>query len=185
MPAGSPLPSFLSSIGGGAARRARGFTLLELMVVLAIIAVMTSLVLMVRGAPNANKRVEEEGKKLRVLISALSDEAVLTGRDMGMQFFLGGYAFLALEDDGKWRYMSESPFGKRHFPARFRVRVTLEDRLVELPNEADREPKPQLVFGTTGETVPFKIDIEGVNGYRMVLSGNGRGGMQLQRPDKS
>ncbi|MBF0152323.1 MAG: hypothetical protein HQL64_01070 [Magnetococcales bacterium] len=158
---------------------------MELMVVLSIVAVMTSMVLMVRGTPNNLKKIEDEGKRLKALISMVSDEAIVTGRELGMQFYQKGYAFLGREDDGKWRYILEKPLGKRLLPPGFRMELTLETRPVELKTEEEHDIKPHMVFGTTGETLPFKLDLQGPNGQRMTLSGNGRGTIQLQRPNRS
>ncbi|MBF0424046.1 MAG: type II secretion system minor pseudopilin GspH [Magnetococcales bacterium] len=162
-----------------------GFTLLELLVVMTIIAVMTSMVMMVRSVPGADKKAEEEGKRLKVLISLAGEEAILTSREIGMQIYQEGYVFLVRADDGKWQNLSDKILKKRAFPAGFHVELALENRQVILPGEGDRDRKPQLVFGTTGESIPFKLVLHGLNGYHMTLSGNGRGGMQLQRSGKS
>ncbi|MEO5370733.1 MAG: type II secretion system minor pseudopilin GspH [Magnetococcus sp. DMHC-1] len=162
-----------------------GFTLLELLVVMIIIAVMTSMAMMVRSVPGADKKAEEEGKRLKVLMSLAGEEAILTSREIGMRLYQEGYVFLARADDGNWQYLNDKILRKRAFPPGFHIELALENRQVALPGEGDRDRKPQLVFGTTGESIPFKLVLHGLNGYHMTLSGNGRGGMQLQRSDKS
>ncbi|MBF0176304.1 MAG: type II secretion system minor pseudopilin GspH [Magnetococcales bacterium] len=175
----------LRSDGSPIARRDRGFTLLELMVVMVIIGVVTSMALMVRGVPDVGELAKEEGKRLKVLISFSTEEAILTGREVGMQFYRGGYLFLQRENDEKWQYVSDGPMKERRFPPGFRAELTLDGRTVELPTGDERKPKPHLVFGTTGETASFRLELQGPKGYRMVLSGNGRGGMELKRSDRS
>ncbi len=80
---------------------ARGFTLLEVMVVLVLIGIITSLALLsVGGGPK--ERLAEEGQRLAALIQLHQQEATLSGDSRGVRFSRTGYAILRQGEKGAW-----------------------------------------------------------------------------------
>jgi len=69
-------------------RRDRGFTLLELMVVVAIMALATRLVFLNAGAFIPGWQMNAQARKLASRISFLASEARIQGRRMGLEFDL-------------------------------------------------------------------------------------------------
>lgn len=89
-------------------RDERGFTLVELMVVLAIVGLTTGTVLLVAtdGRPSVAREAERFGARL---IRA-REEAVLSNHAMEVAVSSDGYSFRA-RDAGGWRTLSDAPFG--------------------------------------------------------------------------
>ncbi len=85
----------------------RGFTLVELMVVIFIIGIASAAVVMTAGAPDRGARGEAE--QLAARIAALRDHAILQSRTMAVWVRPSGYGFEA-RAEGVWKPLSEAPF---------------------------------------------------------------------------
>jgi general secretion pathway protein H len=85
----------------------RGFTLVELMVVIFIIGIASAAVVMTAGAPNRGAR--DEAEQLAARIAALRDHAILQSRSMAVWVRPSGYGFEA-RAQGAWQPLSEAPF---------------------------------------------------------------------------
>jgi general secretion pathway protein H len=85
----------------------RGFTLVELMVVIFIIGVASTAVVLTAGSPDRGARNEAE--QLAARIAALRDQAVLQSRTMAMWVRPSGYGF-EMRLAGRWQPLAEAPF---------------------------------------------------------------------------
>ena len=107
--------------------RARGFTLLEILLVLLIMAIATAMVL-----PNAfsppSARLAEEGRHLRQVLQLASEEAQLRGMPLRWTAFAQHYVFEVLDGEGKWRRLSDRVFVSHSLPDGVRIQhVRLQD----------------------------------------------------------
>jgi general secretion pathway protein H len=80
--------------------RARGFTLIEVLVVVAIIVIVVGLV-GVRLARGPEDLVREESERLALVLSAAREEAILQGRVFAFGAGRESYGFMRLEKDGR------------------------------------------------------------------------------------
>ena len=64
-------------------RASRGFTLIELMVVMVIISVLIGLAVLSTGFASTSRELDSEAERLAGLIGVLTDEAVLDNREYG------------------------------------------------------------------------------------------------------
>lgn len=86
---------------------ARGFSLVELMVVLFIIGIASTAVVMTMGSPE--RGVRDEAEQFAARLAALRDNAILQSRNMAVTVRPSGYGF-ETRNDGNWVPLSEAPF---------------------------------------------------------------------------
>jgi general secretion pathway protein H len=134
------------------ARSARGFTLIEVLVVLTIIALLVSLVA-VKLTPDARQSVANEGVQLAALLTHARHEAIATGVPLAWQRTEAGYQFLQRGLDRKWQPMdSEASLRARALPTGVSVAS------IETPNKASRANQT-VIFLPTGIADPFRITL--------------------------
>jgi general secretion pathway protein H len=131
---------------------ARGFTLLEIMVVLVLVGIITSFALLsVGGGPR--ERLAEEARRLAALVELHQQEAILRGETRGIQFGRAGYALLSLGEKGEWQSPAAADTLIRHaLPEDITLGLWIEDRPVDLKTAGQW---PQVVLLASGETTEF------------------------------
>ena len=121
----------------------RGFTLIELVVVLAIIALGAAAVLF--SVPGPERSLRDSSERLAAQAAALRDEAVLGARPMAIRIVAGGYRFEHY-DGLAWVGEREKPF-----------------RAVELPEGMTVTAVPsgeqRIRFDTTGLADPVVLSL--------------------------
>lgn len=141
----------------------KGFTLIELMVVLVVVGLLVSLVGMNIGGGGERRELTEATRTLYLRMQVAADEAILTSREIGIQFQENnGYRFVGFDRDAA-EWIPEPPGG---LPGgRLPEWVALE-----LDSEADSgggtglgdseaELVPDIVFFSSGEMTPFELSL--------------------------
>lgn len=113
-----------------------GLTLVEMLVVLAIIGIMTGMVVLGMGN-GSDRQAEIEAKRLAARLTLAADEAMVSDRALGLAWDRTGYRFVA-EQNGAWRDDDASALE----PHRLGQKVTL--------TASSRSPLP-IGEGTPGE----------------------------------
>ena len=150
----------ISATGSDRARRPpgapRGFTLVELLVVLLLIGLLVSLaVLSVRTASPA-ERLQEEAARLYARMDLAREEAVLRAQSLGLAVDREGYRFLALAEGG-WSTLADDRLLAAHrLPRDTRVEAAIDGVDIALDERAEDadERGPQIFFLASGEILP-------------------------------
>lgn len=93
--------------------RANGFTLVELMVVLAIMALAATAVVLT--IPGEERTVRSEADRLAARLAAARDVAVIEGRSVSVRFAPSGYGF-ERRIGGNWQPLPGRAFERRNWP---------------------------------------------------------------------
>ena len=82
-------------------RRQNGFTLFEILVVVFIIAIIASTAVVSTGVLRDDRQLDREADRAVALLELAMDDAVLQGRDFGIEFMRTGYRFVEYDPDGQ------------------------------------------------------------------------------------
>jgi general secretion pathway protein H len=93
-------------------RREAGFTLVELMVVLAVMGLLAGLA--VWRWPEGSGRVRSDAVALSSRIAAARDQAILSGRAIALEVDASGYRFVQRGDNG-WQAVTEPALRERRW----------------------------------------------------------------------
>ncbi len=157
------------------ADRDRGFTLIELLVTIVIIGIILSIAVMSLSLVGDDREVRKEAQRLMSLLEVAKDDAVLQGREFGVEFLLGSYRFVEYEPvSGQWLdILGEDLLRTRQIPEEMEIslfledkRITLEENPIELA-DADRADAttqarnyaPHIMIFSSGDMTPFEVHI--------------------------
>lgn len=149
---GNKRPILPSRLRGGPGA-GNGFTLVELMVVIAILAVVTATVMF--AIPDPRGRLIDEAEKFAARAHAARDDAILQSRDMRVRVTPAGYS-VERRRLGQWQPLADKPFA----PARW--------------GSGTGAGAGQIDFDATGGAVPATIILTRESErVAVTVSGNG------------
>lgn len=175
------------------APRAAGFTLIELLVVIVILGIMAAMVLLSVGTLRSEDVAETEARRLTALLELVGEEALLQGRDFGVEFFEDGYRFLSWDpDSGLWSAIDdEQALRRRTLPPELRLVLAVDGREVIVDTEQRRRGRrqdeivPQVAVFSSGEFTPFELFLVTDRvADAWVLRGLMRGDLELLEPER-
>jgi general secretion pathway protein H len=147
--------------------RSRGFTLVEILVVVVIMAVVISLAVLSIGVTGRDSQLDEESRRIEGLVALLHERALLEGRDFGLRIEPAAYEFVVYEPTrDRWLTLNEEhEFRRRDLPKGLTFQLELDSQIVVLkPIErnlaADQAPPgPQVAVAASGEGTPFRLTL--------------------------
>ena len=146
--------------------RLSGFTLLEILVVVVIIVIFTSVVALSVRTVGMERKLKEEALRLTSLLELASDEAVLSGRDLGLRVEPEGYRFLLFDyPSGSWypldadRVLRPRPFPEQTVTELYLegLRIDLSEGMIGDDGQLLETPLPQILILSSGELTPFTL----------------------------
>jgi general secretion pathway protein H len=128
-----------------------GFTLIEIMVVLLILAITLGMV-GINLQRGDNNRVQEEADRIVILLQAAREEAILQGQVFAVQFSTDGYRFLRLSNKGKLELIEQDDvLAPRSLPDGVTLSFTLDG--------AAADSEAGLVLDPSGSFIPFVLTL--------------------------
>jgi general secretion pathway protein H len=146
--------------------RSKGFTLVEILVVVVIMAIVISLAVLSIGTTGRDAQLDEESRRIEGLVGLLHERALLEGRDFGLRIEPAAYEFVVY-DSRRDRWMTldqEHEFRRRALPKGVSFQLELDSRIVVIkPMDrnltSDAAPPPQLAIAASGEGTPFRLTL--------------------------
>ncbi|MGB5347800.1 MAG: type II secretion system minor pseudopilin GspH [Woeseia sp.] len=154
-------------------RAQRAFTLIEVMVVVVIVGIISAVVLISTGLLENDRDMQEEARRFGTLIELAADEALLQGRDFGVEFTQNGYRFVEFDpfQEQWYEVAGDDLLRPRALADDLRFELFIEDRRVLLSaepatlggddEEADDRRKanyaPHTLVLSSGLLSPFKL----------------------------
>ncbi len=141
-------------------RRAGGFTLIEILVVVVIIAILFTITTLSMDATDRDDPAREDIERVSALIDLAGDRAIIEGGEYGLHISRDGYRFMQyFGEEGGWITPDDRAFRHRDWPEDVEVELEADGGRVELDSELDEddEPTPQILLTATGESTPFTL----------------------------
>ena len=158
-----------------------GFTLFELLIVVAIITITISVVQLAPGLSDETRDLKRIGKDLGKLFHLLNQEAVFESRNYAISVQDKGFIVLEF-NDGKWLPAPDSFFKKIKMTESQSSVLLIEDLIIDTKEKST--PEPHILILSSGEMTPFEWRIsDKASRSGIVLEGNMLGGVLMTGPE--
>ena len=159
----------------------RGFTLWELLIVVAIVAITISMVQLSVGLSDDDRNLKRVGKDLGKLFQLLNQEAVFESRNYAISVQDNGFIVLEFSE-GKWLPSSQSFFEKYKMNESQSSELIIENQVIDISKKTI--PEPHILILSSGEMTPFEWRIsDQLTQSGILLQGNVLGGVLMTGPE--
>jgi general secretion pathway protein H len=147
--------------------RSKGFTLVEILVVIVIMAVVISITVLSVSSTGRDSQLDEESRRIEGLVGLLHERALLEGRDFGLRIEPAAYEFVVYDTRrDRWMMLDqEREFRHRELPKGVSFQLQLDSQTVVI-KPIDRNlssgdlPNPQVAIAASGEGTPFRLTLQ-------------------------
>jgi general secretion pathway protein H len=176
------------------AGRHRGFTLIEILVAITIVAIVLSVTLLSMNLVGNDREVRTEAERLLALLAAARDDSLFQGREFGLEFLRGGYRFVEYDPvTDQWAEIPDEEMLTRwNLPEGLELSLVLVNKAVVLeaeaavlqyakgPGAAPNRYAPHLLIFSSGEMTPFRLEIRRLNDQvRAIVEGDLLGRLEI------
>jgi general secretion pathway protein H len=182
-------------------KKTRGFTLIEILVVVIIIATILGIALLSMGLIGDDRELDTERKRLATLIEVAQDEAMFQGREFGLELMQSSYRFVEFDQfTFQWsEILGDELFRLRQLPEGMEFDLYVEDKRIVLdPNPkqfADPEKEdmsadiedyePHIFVFSSGESTAYEIRLRrDVNDQQLAMRGDILGQIEFVDEDE-
>lgn len=142
-------------------RSSAGFSLLEVLVVITIMAVLTGVVVL--GFTGNDQRQKQEGvaEQLSQRLSLVRQRSLQRNKTWGLVVEATGYSFSEYDQVNQaWIPQTERPFGPNAMSGELELRVQVEGETLVAGDTTEDERQPEVLFFASGEITPFTLTLE-------------------------
>lgn len=143
----------------GPRARERGFSLVELLVVIVIIGLLSSVVVVTMADPRG--RIAGDADRFAGRVRAARDSAIVSGRPMALWVSQTGYGF-ERRQDGDWQAMSEGPLAATDWSRETQARFDGMSQLRMVFDSVGRADRPlDFTLARDAQHIRVRIDLDG------------------------
>ena len=140
-------------------RTQTGFSLLEVLVVLTILAVLTGTVMLSFTGADAEQRLRGAAERMAMRIELARQHSLTRNREWGIYVEEAAYRFAEFDPEQQiWVEQTQRPFDDVDLPDLVGLSLDLEE-YEALPFE-EEDGLPQILIFSSGEVTPFSILLE-------------------------
>ena len=151
-----------------------GFTLIEVLVVVALIGIISSVIILSIDLLRNDEDLRQESQRIISLLKIAQDEAVIQSKDLGINLELHGYHFVEYEPFlNQWnKIQNDNLLGSYQLSKNYEFMLFIEGTEINLSNPEKKEEKrdafdmftpaqnaPHIMILSSGYNSPFEIII--------------------------
>jgi general secretion pathway protein H len=161
-------------------RLSRGFTLIEILVVLFIISIVTTVALL-SISRNENRQLEAFTKEFIQRVTLAEEQAMLQPSVLGLAIQGNAYQFARYqpaqgEKKSFWQPTQDSLLGNYVIPGGIELNVEVGGQKMVMEKDDSEKHSPQIVISTNGDITPFTIYVAKTGkSPRYVINGDADG----------
>ena len=166
-------------------RAGAGFTLIEILAVVAIIGIMSAVMFLSLSSRGRDPDLQREGDRLFALVNYAREQAELQTREYGVMFSDDGYEFLTYDNRrGQWRGLFEDDaLAARRLPYGLTVALSIEARPVSFARAQNSKDKtPQVMIYSNGDLTTFAATLQRDGGVRSITLTEDDKGVVIEKP---
>lgn len=140
-----------------------GFTLVEILAVLIIIGIMSSVVIL--SIPTPKTALDKQAQVVVGTLNKMAQESIINGRVSAAGFDRSGYVLYEYADDA-WQELASDEWDES-----YRLKYKRIGAALDLPKKAE----PSILFQPTGLSTPFELAMSNNDiAYTLIGEGDGR-----------
>ncbi|HKE44982.1 MAG TPA: type II secretion system minor pseudopilin GspH [Steroidobacteraceae bacterium] len=168
--------------------RSRGFTLIEILVVVFIIGILVSVTLISIHTLGRDTEIRDETARLVALIGAVHEQAEMEGRDFGLRLQEREYEFLAYDARRDvWQAVDgDDLLRPRQLPAGLNLRLRLDgrDAVLRAPADTKKPWPPQVQIQSSGDLSAFELKLQREDSdHEATITGDANGELEVKNVD--
>ena len=171
--------------------QSRGFTLIEILVVLFVISVMTGLVLVTLPGFVRSDSLEQEAARLKLVLEMAVEESQIQSSELAIQPDRNRYSFYIYDELAQqWDEMNSPPLIAHDIPDDVNLSFSIESKPFTFSIDSNtglddddgsdesskgKKKPPPILFLSSGETTVFSLTLTSASGNSKTLETDGFG----------